>query len=55
MHPAMAKKQAEDVLQIVLARLESSPFYLDNVLPVAQSVAQIAEGFALLRDADSMT
>jgi hypothetical protein len=59
----LQKNQAEVVLAVVLAGLESSPIY-QSVCPnlakaplfcVAQSVAQLAEGFALSRDADSTT
>jgi len=62
-HPATAEKQAEIVLPVVLARLESSTIFrsvcpnLDKVslFCVAQVVAQLAEGFALRKDADSTT
>jgi hypothetical protein len=51
MHPPIAENQAEVILPIVFApNLDKIPLWF-----VAQSVAQLAEGFALSRDADSTT
>ncbi len=61
-HPPVAEKQAKVVVPVVRARSNRDHFSeclsklrQNTLFSVAQLAAQFAEGFALLKDADSTT